>query len=327
VHALHVHHGLHADADAWQAQVAAQCRRWRRPTGSRCLPRPPRAGAAAARRQPRGLGPPRALRRTGRHGAAAGCSLVLLAHHRRDQAETVLLQALRGAGPAGLSAMPARVERGADLGPALARPAAQRHRGYVRRWRCRRGRPGRTPMTAPCPQPAAAAAVAGAGAAPLPTPRPHCCAVARRAQEARAIVDEVARADLAQVADTRGLLTAAWAELGPARRTNVLRHWLGQQLDRPGTRDPGAATGGGTAGLPCGQLAGGRQASSIASWGAGARAGAVGGETGAVRRRPQPTRLAPRLSVAGDIPCRAGRAGRRAGGPAAAGRIATAPRG
>ena len=35
----------------------------------------------------------------------------------------------------------------------------------------------------------------------------------------------------------------------------------------------------------------------------------------------------PRLPVAGVVRCRAGRAGRRAGGPAAAGRIATAPRG
>ncbi|MCW5629252.1 MAG: tRNA(Ile)-lysidine synthetase, partial [Rhodoferax sp.] len=28
VHALHVHHGLHPDADAWAERVRGQCRRW-----------------------------------------------------------------------------------------------------------------------------------------------------------------------------------------------------------------------------------------------------------------------------------------------------------
>ena len=102
VHALHVHHGLHADAGAWMAQVARQCRRWGGITfhGHRVQEQPAagdsvEAWARRVRYQ--------ALAQMAR---AADCSLVLLAHHRRDQAETVWLQALRGAGPAGLAAMP-----------------------------------------------------------------------------------------------------------------------------------------------------------------------------------------------------------------------------
>jgi tRNA(Ile)-lysidine synthase len=226
VHALHVHHGLHADADAWMAQVAAQCRRWRR-AGSRMPFHGHRVHrAAAARRQRRGLGAPRALRGTGRHGACGRLRLVLLAHHRRDQAETVLLQALRGAGPAGLAAMPREAERGRpDLGAALAAPAAQRHRGLCRRWRLSfvadpanaDDRHARSRLRQQL-WPALTGAFADAETTLL--------AVARRAQEARAILAQVAQQDLQGVADGQGLRLAAWLALPAPRQANVLRHWL-----------------------------------------------------------------------------------------------------
>jgi tRNA(Ile)-lysidine synthase len=100
--AIHVHHGLSPNADAWEQFCAARCAE----LGVACLlrrvdvDRRPRTSIEAAARR-------------ARHEALAdaareiGVSIVALAHHRNDQVETLLLQLLRGAGPHGLAAMPA----------------------------------------------------------------------------------------------------------------------------------------------------------------------------------------------------------------------------
>src|SRR5205823_5543917 len=109
--ALHVNHGLSPHADAWQQHGERLCERWARRglpvrfVVERLSTRPARGDSVEAwARQARY----RALRAM---ALAHGASLVLLAHHRRDQAETFLLQALRSAGVAGLAGLPARVER------------------------------------------------------------------------------------------------------------------------------------------------------------------------------------------------------------------------
>jgi tRNA(Ile)-lysidine synthase len=100
--AIHVHHGLSPSADAWAAFCEAHGRSVGVPVQVRrvAVGARPREGVEAAARE---------LRYSALADAArdAGASAILLAHHEDDQAETLLLQLFRGAGPRGLAAMPA----------------------------------------------------------------------------------------------------------------------------------------------------------------------------------------------------------------------------
>ncbi|MGY0652579.1 tRNA lysidine(34) synthetase TilS [Luteimonas sp. A537] len=96
--ALHVHHGLHPDADAWAAHCIATCA---------ALDVPLAVQRVAVERDS-GLGLEGAAR-AARHAAFAAAlgkdEVLALAHHQDDQAETFLLRALRASGPDGLAAM------------------------------------------------------------------------------------------------------------------------------------------------------------------------------------------------------------------------------
>jgi len=147
VRALHINHGWHDRADEW----AAQCRDTARSLGVRCDivrvdARPvegegPEAAARAARY--------RVLRDRMRAG-----DVLLTAHHREDQAETLLLALLRGGGVHGWAAMPPVRTFGAGihvrpwlelsrtvlrtaldaLGPAWIDDPANRDAAYDRAW-------------------------------------------------------------------------------------------------------------------------------------------------------------------------------------------------
>ena len=232
--ALHVHHGLSPNADVWLAHLQAQCRRWsRRHPGLRVV-------AQRLTTQPARGESVEAWARQARYQAlhsmaqAQGASLVLLAHHRRDQAETFVLQALRGAGLAGLSAMPASVTRG---GVEWRRPWLNQPReaieAYVRRYRLSHiddesnddARYARNRLRHQV-WPALSAAFADAEAA--------LATSAAWAQEAAAALHELAQLDLQQIEAAGGLRIDAWLTLSPARRSNVLRAWLKAQVAQSG---------------------------------------------------------------------------------------------
>ena len=97
--AIHIDHGLQAQSSQWRRHCESLCRQNNIPltvveVDAKALP-----GQS-----------PEAAARTARYAALAECiktgDCLLTAQHQDDQAETVLLQLLRGSGPAGLAAMP-----------------------------------------------------------------------------------------------------------------------------------------------------------------------------------------------------------------------------
>ena len=109
VRAIHVYHGLSANAGAWAAFCRRLCNAWKVPlTISRVKVRRTGKGLEAAAREARY----EAFRKL-------EVDVIALAHHLDDQAETVLMNLLRGAGVRGAAGM--RLRSGFE-GKVLARP-------------------------------------------------------------------------------------------------------------------------------------------------------------------------------------------------------------
>ena len=201
--------------------------------GGGCASRCTRLSGAPARgRQRRSLGP---------RGPASGAgatwpskpapTLVLLAHHRRDQAETFLLQALRGAGPAGLAAMPqARCATASPgPGPGWTQPRAAIE-AYAEQHRLRLDRRREQRRSALRPQPAAAdvwparrrfpAAEAGLGPGGALGP------AGRRRWLPRW------RRRTWPVGDAERWTSSRWQRCRPPERSNALRAWLARTAAR-----------------------------------------------------------------------------------------------
>jgi len=102
IFAFHIHHGLQKAADEWLVFCEALAKKYKIGFDFRLLHIDTKLNS----------GNIEARARTARYEALTelcvyhGIEDLLLAHHQNDQAETVLLQLLRGAGVAGLSSMP-----------------------------------------------------------------------------------------------------------------------------------------------------------------------------------------------------------------------------
>ncbi len=226
---IHVDHGLQAASGAWSKHCAKQARAWRVPFVSLRVNVPHRRGES-----------PEAAARTARYAALADAmkpgEVLVTAQHLNDQAETLLLQLFRGAGVAGLAAMPAR----ARFGPGhIVRPLLGVSRDEIARYaEVHRLRWVEDPTNVETHfarnflrvkvMPLIRQQWSGAEEA--------IARSARHMAEAGRLLDGLGRRDLARVADGEGLNVTALRALPAARRRNALRTFIaGFDIESPST--------------------------------------------------------------------------------------------
>lgn len=221
--AVHVHHGLSPNADAWAAHCQQICDthavplevvRLRLTCGPRqsleAVARQARYGALAAR-----LAPGERL---------------LTAHHQDDQLETLLLALKRGAGPRGLAAMGLRQ---AFAGGELIRPLLSHGRAELAAWANAAGLSwieDESNADQGFDRNFLRHAIVPLLQARWPGFAQAASRSARLCAEQEALAEELAVADLALCrGDGASLALAPLASLSEPRRHNLLRHWLRQQ--------------------------------------------------------------------------------------------------
>jgi len=161
---------------------------------------------------------------------------VALAHHADDQAETVLLQLLRGAGPRGVSAMPGYREGR----PSLWRPLLSLSRQKLHDYATSRGLAwieDESNVDKKHKRNLLRHAVAPLLAASFPGYPGTLVRAAAHQAEASALLDELAALDAAGAVDELGLDRVSLAALPAARAGNLLR-WF---MRREGLRPPSQA--------------------------------------------------------------------------------------
>jgi tRNA(Ile)-lysidine synthase len=227
VRALHVNHGIHPNADAWSRHCRALARRLG--VGLRVLKtRVVRSSGVSLE----------AAARDARYALLAAelgpDELLLTGHHEDDQLETVLLQLFRGAGLAGLAAMPQITAFAAGW---LVRPLLSVRRAELEEWARETGlnwveddtnadesldrnylRRQVLPLIRERWQ--------GVGSAVSRS--------ARHAAEGQRLLDAVARTDVERASSGAELFVPTLRALQPDRRRNALRFWI----MKSGTRVP-----------------------------------------------------------------------------------------
>ena len=222
VHAVHVHHGLQAAADGFEAHCVQLCERYNVPlvvqrvNATHAVGESPEDAARQARY--------RALAEALQNNWGGHIKDMALAQHADDQVETLLLALSRGAGLPGLACMPAVAERhgvtyhrpwlnvaGAVLREALGAAGqdwVEDPTNADTRFTRNRIRAELLPVIEQA----------------FPSFRQTFARSASHAAQAQTLLQEVAEQDLQIVGNPPAI--KALQQLSEARQSNVLRHWL-----------------------------------------------------------------------------------------------------
>ena len=217
--AVHVDHGLHPDSRSWGARAVEVARG----LGVPCEVLEARVSRARGES-------PEARARAARYRLLAGTlqpgEVLLTAHHEDDQLETVLLMLLRGAGVAGLAAMPGLAPFARGL---LARPLLTRSRAELEAFVRAAGLPYLEDPSNRDEGPDRNFLRLRV----LPVIRERWPGVAatvgrtaRHAAEAQGLLEGLALADLRAARHGQSLAASALRALPPERRRNALRFWI-----------------------------------------------------------------------------------------------------
>ena len=219
--AIHVNHGLSANAEAWSRHCERVCATLDielRTVNLRIRHRPQRSLEEEAREA--------------RYEAfgAVKADAIALAQHADDQAETLLLQLLRGAGPKGLASMPSLGNLPIAVGGRLCwRPLLEVDRTVLRAYADDAGLTwvdDESNLDCGLRRNYLRHRVMPILGAAFPAPARMISRAAELQAQAADLLDNLAEIDLQSVAADGGLDCARLVRLSVPRQANALRRWL-----------------------------------------------------------------------------------------------------
>lgn len=221
--AIHVHHGLQDSADTWAQHCQGRCEEY----GITCEIKQ----VSVSQQQGESV---EEQARHARYTAFAECvqqgDMLLIGQHADDQAETLLLQLMRGAGVAGLSAMP-RYDSQTLTNTLIIRPLLEYTREQLQQYAEQQGLKWIEDPSNQDPR-FTRNFIRHHILPPLKqrwqTVSHTLSRAATHQAEAQQLLTELAENDLQQCGDPQKLSCLELEKLSPARQRNLVRYWVKQ---------------------------------------------------------------------------------------------------